>query len=236
MEIVRKFKIKETLTIETDHVITYTSGIGDSCQALIRHIQRLVDNIPKLELLNGAESNEEQDLVVATDGSVVFGVGYHSWVVATDSEKVPLKGGGPDDGDQLFMTSYRSELGGIASGLSVIGTLVRSGKIRGKSVKLVCDNEAAVKICTRQRTQSVFHRTEGDHDIVSTIHYLQDTWCQDIDIKYEWVKGHADDLDREPKKCERLNIVADEICDVQCCQSISARTIRGETELWDMAE
>jgi hypothetical protein len=214
MEIVRKYKIKETSTIETDHVITYTSGIGDSCQALPRHMQRLVGNIPDLELLNGSEENEEQDLIVATDGSVVFGVGYHSWVVATDNEKVLLKGGGPDDRDQLLMMSYRSTLGGIASGLAVLGTLVRSGKIKVKSVKLVCDNEAAVKVCMRKRTQSVFHRTEGDHDLVTTIQYLQDTWCQDVDIKYEWVKGHADDLDREPTKCERLNIVADEICDV----------------------
>jgi malic enzyme len=102
MEIVHKYKIKETLTIETDHVITYTSGIRDSCQALPRHIQRLVGNIPKLE------SNKEQDLIVATDGLVVFGVGYHSWVVATDNEKVLLKGGVPDEGDKLLMTSYRS--------------------------------------------------------------------------------------------------------------------------------
>jgi hypothetical protein len=125
MEIVRKYKIKETLTIEIDHVITYTSGIGDIWQALLRHIQRLVGKIPELELLNGAESNEEQGLIVATDESVVFGVGYHSWVVATDNEKVLLKAGGPDDGDQLLMKSYRSELGGIASGLAVIGMLVR---------------------------------------------------------------------------------------------------------------
>jgi hypothetical protein len=47
-----------------------------------------------------------------------------------------------------------------------------------------------------------------------TIEYLQDTWCQDVDIKYEWAKGHADELDREPTKCERLNIVAAKICDV----------------------
>jgi hypothetical protein len=86
MEIVRKYKIKETLTIETDHVITYTSGIKDICQALPRHIQRLVGNITDLELLNGSEENEEQDLIVATDGSVVFRVGYHSWVLATDNE------------------------------------------------------------------------------------------------------------------------------------------------------
>jgi hypothetical protein len=169
MEILRKYKIKETLTIERDHVITYTSGIGDGFQALPRHIQRLVGNIPDLELLNGSEENEEKDLIVATDGSVVCGVGYHSCVVATDNEKVLLKGGGPDDGYQFFMKSYRSELGGIASGLSVIGTLVRSGKIKVKSVKLVCDNEAAVKVCMSKRAQSVFHRMEGDHDLVSTI-------------------------------------------------------------------
>jgi hypothetical protein len=46
METVRKYKIKETLTIETDHVITYTSGIGYSYQALPRHMQRIVGNIP----------------------------------------------------------------------------------------------------------------------------------------------------------------------------------------------
>jgi hypothetical protein len=97
--------------------------------------------------------------------------------------------------------------------LTAIGTLARSVKIKVKSVRLVCDNEAIFKLCTRKRTQSVFHRTEGDHNLVSTIQYLQDTWCQDVDIKYELVKGHADYLDREPIKCERLNIVADEICD-----------------------
>jgi hypothetical protein len=72
---------------------------------------------------------EEQDIIVITDGSVVFGVGYHSWVVTTDNVQVLLTGGG-DDGDQLLMTLCRSETGGIASGLAVIGTLVRSRKIK----------------------------------------------------------------------------------------------------------
>jgi ribonuclease HI len=143
---------------------------------------------------------EEHDIIVTTDGSVVFGVRYHSWVVATDNEQVLLTGGGPDDGDQLLMTSYRYELGGIASGLAVIGTSVRSRKIKVKSVKFVCDNEAAIKACKRKRTQSVFHRIEGDHDLISTIHYLQEHWCQDTEVYYEWVKGHPDDLNRDPTK------------------------------------
>jgi hypothetical protein len=60
---------------------------------------------------------------VETDGSVVSGVGYHSWVLTTMDEKLILSGGGPDDGDPLLMTSYRSELGGLASALAVLGTL-----------------------------------------------------------------------------------------------------------------
>jgi hypothetical protein len=123
-------------------------------------------------------------------------------------------GGGPDGGDQLLMTSYRSELGGIASGLAVTCTLVRSGKIKVKTVKFVCDNEAVIKVCRRKRTQSLFDRTEGDNDIISTIHFLQEYWCQDTDIHYECVKGHADKLNRDPTKLERMNIVADELCEV----------------------
>jgi hypothetical protein len=132
---------------------------------------------------------EEQDIIVATDGSVVFGVGYHSYVVAMDNDQVLLTGSGPYDGDQLLMTSYRSGLGGISSGLAVIGTLIRSGKIKVKSVKLVCDNESTIKACKRKGTQCVFHRTEGDHDLISTIYYLQEHWCQDTDVHCEWVKG-----------------------------------------------
>jgi hypothetical protein len=67
---------------------------------------------------------------------------------------------------------------------------------------------------------------------VSTIHYLQDTWSQDFDIKYEWVKGHADDLDREPTKYERLNIVADEMCDVVRALALGPLGAKPNCGLW----
>jgi hypothetical protein len=83
-----------------------------------------------------------------------------------------------------------------------------------KTVKFVCDNEAAIKACKRKRTQIVFHITEGYYDLILTIHFLQEHWCQDTDIHYELVKGHADELNRDPTKLERMNIVADELCDI----------------------
>jgi hypothetical protein len=33
-------------------------------------------------------------------------------------------------------------------------------------------------------------------------------------VLFEWVKGHINDLDRDTTKLERMNIVADELCDV----------------------
>jgi hypothetical protein len=50
--------------------------------------------------------------------------------------------------------------------------------------------------------------------MISTIHFLQEHWCQDTEVHYEWVKGHADDLNRDPKKLELIDLVADELCNV----------------------
>jgi malic enzyme len=77
-----------------EHVIEYTSGTGDSCHTLPRHIQRQVGNIPEIEVQNGMEVTEKKYIIVATDGSVVIGVGYHGWVVTTDNKQVPMMGGG----------------------------------------------------------------------------------------------------------------------------------------------
>jgi hypothetical protein len=45
------------------------------------------------------------------------------------SDDILLTGVGTDDGDPLLMTSYRSEVGGLAAGFAVLGTLARSGLI-----------------------------------------------------------------------------------------------------------
>jgi hypothetical protein len=101
-----------------------------------------------------------------------------------------------------------------------------------KTVQCVCDNEAVIKAFRRKRTQSVFHRREGDHDIISTIHFLQGHWCQDTDIHYEWVKGHADELTRDPTRLERMNIVADELCDVLRETAIGPFGARPNCGIW----
>jgi hypothetical protein len=74
------------------------------------------------------------DIIVATYGSVLFGVVYHGWVITTRDKIILLSGGGPDDRPADLMSSYRLELGGIVAGLVSLGTLFRSGHINIRSV------------------------------------------------------------------------------------------------------
>jgi hypothetical protein len=173
------------------------------------------------------------NIIIATDGSVTLGVGYHSWVIATEDEDILFQGGGPDDGDIFLMQSYRSELGGVAAGLAVLGTLIRSGIINIASATFLCNTESAVLSTNRPLTDSIFHRVEGDHDLVSTIKDLQENWRRGLDIMYDWVKGHVDDLNCEVNRAERLNVIADEQCDIVRQHASGTRSARSSAGLWD---
>jgi hypothetical protein len=124
-------------------------------------------------------------------------------------------------------------LGGVAAVLSVLRTLSRSGLINTTSTTFLCDNESAVLSTNRPLTDSIFHRIEGDHDLVSTIKDLQENWCRGMDITYEWVKGHADDLNRELTRAEQLSVIADEQCDVVRLHASGTRSARSSKGLWD---
>jgi hypothetical protein len=119
------------------------------------HVQRLVGNIPPHQLPTTWDVTKPVDIIVATDGSVLFGVGYQSWILALDNEEIITSGGGPDDGASAYMTSYRSDLGGIIAGLEAIGMLHRSRLVCLRHIKFVCDNSASIIAAKRTVTQSI---------------------------------------------------------------------------------
>jgi hypothetical protein len=196
VEITGKCNITRRPTLDRPPLVPYTSNIGCCIKALPQHIQRLVGDIPTLRTPSVWDPKIPVNISIATDGSVTLGVGYHSWIVATENKDILLQGGGPDLGDLFLMQSYRSELGGVAAGLAVLGTLSRSGLVNIASTMFLCDNASAILSANRPLTDNIFHRIEGDHDLVSTIKDLQENWCRFMDITYKWVKGHADDLNR----------------------------------------
>jgi hypothetical protein len=194
--------------------VPHTSNIICCIKALPWHIQTLVCNIPTLRTPSGWDPTITVNIIIATDGSLTLGVGYQSWIFATEDEDILLQGGGPDDGDLFLMQPYQSELGGVESGLAVLRTLSRSGLINITSMTFLCDNASAILSANRPPTDRIFHRIEGDHDLVSTIKDLQENWCRGMDITYERVKGNTDDLNRELARAERLNVIADEQYDI----------------------
>jgi hypothetical protein len=97
----------------------------------------------------------------------------------------------------------------------------------------LCNNESAVLSTNRPLIDSIFHRVEGDHDLVSTIKDLQENWYRGLDIRYDWVKGHVDDLNRKLNRAERLNVIADEQCDIVQQQASGTRSARSSAGLWD---
>jgi hypothetical protein len=121
----------------------------------------------------------------------------------------------------------------VAAGLAVLGTLSRPGLINIASTTFMCDNEAAVLSTNRPLTDSIFHHIEGEHNLVSTIKDLQENWCRGLGITYDWVKGHADNLNRELNRADRLNVKADEQCDIVRQRASFPRSARSSIGLWD---
>jgi hypothetical protein len=69
------------------------------------------------------------------------------WTLGFVRASVRARKGGCGSGSSLalfLLKSYRSDLGGVAAGLTVLGTLSRSGIINIASVTFLCDKESAV--------------------------------------------------------------------------------------------
>jgi hypothetical protein len=66
-------------------------------------VQILVGDVPALRTPVGWDPTTLVTIIIATDGSMTFGVGYHRWVVATEDEYIFLQGVGPDDSDLFIM-------------------------------------------------------------------------------------------------------------------------------------
>jgi hypothetical protein len=65
--------------------------------ALPHHRQLIIGDIPALPPPPhlAFDFNEPVGLIIDIDGSVLFGVGYHGWILVTKDEETFFFGGGP---------------------------------------------------------------------------------------------------------------------------------------------
>jgi hypothetical protein len=132
------------------------------------------------------------------------------------------------------MTSYRSELGGLVAGLAGLGTLIRSGTMNIRSIRFICDNYSAVTAARQPKSESIFHNTRCDWDLIATIQDLIVRWCKGIALSFHQVKGHADRIDRPLTRYKRLNIEVDIQADVIQAQARGTIVARPNCPHWDI--
>jgi hypothetical protein len=70
--------------------------------------------------------------------------------------------------------------------------------------------------------------------LIANMKYLQHNWCNNTEVAYAWVKGHADRGDQEPNRDERLNIEADALCDLIREEARGPRGARPSCPHWDL--
>jgi hypothetical protein len=164
-----KVDIVTSQNISPTALPSHTWGIGISLLYLSQNIERLAGDIPPLPTPLMFDLYKPVNLIIASNGSILLGVGYHRWVLETKDETILLDGGGMDDVIQFLMTSYRSDLGGIVTRLAVPAALFRAGTIHIQSVLFLYSNDTAVTGSIRPKSDSIFHNTKYDLDLIMTI-------------------------------------------------------------------
>jgi hypothetical protein len=94
----RFLESSEQTPIRTQHttqimqLVPYVFAIGEAFYALPKHIQRLVGDIGEFQTPRQWDVTKKVDLIIAMDGSILFLVGYHSYILATETEDRLLAG------------------------------------------------------------------------------------------------------------------------------------------------
>jgi hypothetical protein len=91
-----------------------------------------------------------------------------------------------------------------------------------------------VTAARRPTSESIFHNTRCDWDLIATIQDLIVRWCKGISLSFHWVKGHADRIDRPLTRDERLNIEADMQADVIRSQTRGPTMACRNCHHWDI--
>mmetsp|Transcript_16534 Transcript_16534/g.23564 ORF Transcript_16534/g.23564 Transcript_16534/m.23564 type:complete len:1161 (+) Transcript_16534:4649-8131(+) len=153
---------------------------------------------------------KEGSLLTCSDGSSdpALGTACQAWVMADKDGHVLWGGVGPIDGNPEWVTSYRSELGGITAILYILQQMVLHLDITSGSVMLYCDNKGALEnVFDEQPKRGIYPLLERDYDMLGAARAIR----RDIPIKVTgtWVKGHYKGNNREIQ--HDLNDLADYI-------------------------
>jgi hypothetical protein len=167
-------------------------------------------------LLSNLEIEEEEvfhqavasgeTITIVSDGGLKAAGGY-GWVMAND-EEIIAKGSGGVKGSRDQMSSFRSEITGLASAMKTLEKVAEALQVEIK-VDLHTDNQALVnRIMKLKQYDPSNALLRNDYDAYWIIRKARKT-VEISDVRH--VRGHQDRTGKSLSFIEQLNVIADEL-------------------------
>ena len=159
-------------------------------------------------LLELANRITEGTLLLCSDGSFHphRGIGSHAWIFSTPEGEILLKGAEPIDCNPRTLSSYRTELGGLAAVLYVLQIIVQVFEVETGVVTLYCDNKSALEnTFDEMPKRGIYPLLATDYDLLILLREILSTLPIQVIIRH--IKGHYKGDERRVE--HDLNALAD---------------------------
>ena len=107
---------------------------------------------------------ENNNLAVASDGSVLAGKGAYAFcLVEDDTYEIIMQGAGPVDGNPNYITSFRSEAFGALAAVTLIEYISEKYNIRNKTIRMYIDNTETISTIKQKKNLNSTSMVISDH-------------------------------------------------------------------------
>ena len=148
-------------------------GMGNFCHTIPKRLPQIPQwtlrnwgtaQIDESTLENIKNALDNDNLVAASDGSVLNGAGAHAFcLVEEDTHDVLIEGAAPVDGDPNYITSYRSEAFGALAAITLINYVSKKYTIQKKEIIIYIDNTETINTIKGKNNYNGTSMVLSDH-------------------------------------------------------------------------
>ena len=164
---------------------------------------------PNIEVI--LEELRHNNIVAASDGSVLNGSASHAYCIAKkDTNEILIAAAAPVDGKKTSMTSFRPEASGALAVIQFLEYISERYDIPQANVIIYIDNAETIQVMKGEKDVYRFSNGLDDHIDVAIELYERKQQSKNTYIP-EKVKSHMDDNTTELTKSQELNVYVDNI-------------------------
>ena len=154
-----------------------------------------------------AFTDQEGDIVIATDGTLKKGKGGVAYIINSANTPGTLKETLPVAGDGRQLTSYRTEIFGILGALLMLKELLQIQSTGWKHLTgtMWCDNKGAVQKFNDLEDETPFSLTianQADADVLQKLRLVENELL--VDVQAAWVKSHQEQCNTQEARLHNV--------------------------------